>query len=114
MAGTERKFASHLEDGEDEAKKPQHHRRPRHADSPLPPKDFIPLKASEEERLYYGFPARPNPATHPKLHQVWERNLGLPIEIRHQVPRNPPELPFLEQTSNTALKPMFQPLPSGP
>jgi hypothetical protein len=116
MAETESKFASHQGDGDGdgEANKTQHHHKPRRADIPLPPKGFIPLKASEEERLYYGFPARPNPATHPKQHEIWERTLGVPMEIQHHVPRKPAELQFLGKASNTAPKPMFQPLPSGP
>ncbi|KAH0558485.1 hypothetical protein GP486_004855 [Trichoglossum hirsutum] len=115
MAKTHSKSASHHHqvargdsDGQEEGKKECHTK-------PLPPKGFIPLKASEEERLSYGFPRRPDPATHPKQYQVWERILAVPMEIQPQVPGKPVELHIPEKEGATAaIKPLLQPLPRGP
>jgi len=87
MSETDSKPAGHQGDSEGAADKKEHRPKLQHDDIPLPPKDFIPLKASEEERLSYGFPARPNPETHRKQYEIWERTLGVPLKIQPQVNR---------------------------
>jgi Peptidase A4 family len=47
----------------------------------LPPQDFNPLKASNETLTKYGFPPRPNRDTHPRQRAIWDRTIGLPMQI---------------------------------
>jgi len=115
MSETDSKPAGHQGDSEGAADKKEHRPKLQHDDIPLPPKDFIPLKASEEERLSYGFPARPNPETHRKQYEIWERTLGVPLKIQPHVPRKKVDLQIPRKASESAPKiRRLQPLPSGP
>ena len=116
MAETHSKSASHLATEEDFGSETNEKCRlsPKFSNLSLPPKDFIPLKASEETRLSFGFPPRPNPATHPEQHQLWERTLAVPMKIQAHVPGKPLELDIPGKTGATTIKPLLQPLPQGP
>jgi len=114
MAETHGKSASHQATRGDGETGKECRLKPRLSDLPLPPKDFIPLKASEETRLSFGFPPRPNPATHPKQHQLWERTLAMPMKIQAHVPGKPVELHIPGKAGTTTIKPLLQPLPPGP
>ena len=46
-----------------------------------PPEGFDPLQADERELLVYGYPARPDEARHPELHETWKRMVSRPLTI---------------------------------
>lgn len=43
-----------------------------------PPREFDLAAASNRDRIRYGFPAEPNPRTHPRMWAKWQRNLHRP------------------------------------
>lgn len=116
MAETHSASASHQatrKDSDGQTDK-EHRPKPRFSDFPLPPEDFTPVKASEETRLSFGLPLRPNPETHPKQHQLWERTLAVPMKVQAHVPGKPVELHIPGKKGATTVKRLLQPLPSGP
>jgi Peptidase A4 family len=44
-----------------------------------PPENFDPLHADDRELLVYGYPARPDKAKHPELHETWHRMASRPL-----------------------------------
>jgi hypothetical protein len=43
------------------------------------PDDFHPARATDEERIRHGLPPKPDPASHPKHHDKWERTMARPL-----------------------------------
>lgn len=48
---------------------------------PVPPSGFDPLKATDAQIANYGFPRRPDPSIHPRLHAQWERVMSRPFRV---------------------------------
>jgi hypothetical protein len=44
-------------------------------------RDFKPPYASNETLIKYGFPPRPSRSTHPRQRALWDRTIGLPMQM---------------------------------